>query len=248
MPWGWLDLALFVAVALCAAFLASMFLAGVFAAFHVSMAQIQNSPNEKNFFAVLNQILLSFALLGYLAVHIRTRYGLPFWRTIGWRPLEAGAIPRFFAYFGFIAGGTMLSFLIQIASNALATNAKLPIETFFQDRRTALLLMMTGILLAPIVEETIFRGYIYPVLARSFGVGASVIATGTLFGALHAWQLWGGWWQIALLIVVGIVFTYVRAVSRTVVASYLLHVSYNSVLSIMFVVASHGLRSLPAGS
>jgi membrane protease YdiL (CAAX protease family) len=248
VPWGWLDLLYFVAVALAAAFLVSMFLAGVFAAFHVSTEQIWNSPNEKDFFAVLNQIFLSFALLGYLAVHLRTRYRLPFWRTIGWRPLETLTIPRGLAYCGFIAAGVVLSFTIQAASNALATNAKLPIETFFQDRRTAILLMLSSILLAPVVEETIFRGYLYPVIARRFGMAASVIATGTLFGALHAAQLWGGWGQIALLIFVGIVFTYARAVSRTVVASYLLHVSYNSVLSILFVITSHGLRTLPAGS
>jgi membrane protease YdiL (CAAX protease family) len=246
VPWSWIDFLRFVAVALAAAFLASMFLAGGFALFHVSVAQIRNSSSEKNLFAILNQILLSLALLGFLAVHIRRQFGLPFWRTIGWRPLETGAIPPVVAYFGFVAGGIMLSVVTQIASNAFATNAKLPIEAFFDDRRAALLLMLSSILLAPVVEETIFRGYLYPLLARSFGVAASVIITGTLFGALHAPQLWGGWAQIALLIGVGIVFTYVRAVTRTVVASYLLHVSYNSVLSIMFVVASHGLRSLPA--
>jgi uncharacterized protein len=246
VPWSWLDFLIFVAIALGAAFFVSMFLAGAFALFHVSVAQIRNSPSEKDLFAILNQILLSLALLGYLAVHIRRQFGLPFWRTIGWRPLEAGVIPPVVAYFGFVAGGFMLSVVIQIASSAFATNAKLPIEAFFDDRRAALLLMLSSILLAPVVEETIFRGYLYPLLARSFGVAASVIITGTLFGALHAPQLWGGWAQIALLIAVGIVFTYVRAVTRTVVASYLLHVSYNSVLSIMFVVASHGLRSLPA--
>jgi len=248
VPWGWVDLAILVPIVLSAAFLASMALAGMFAGFHVSAAQIRNSPAEKDLFAVLNQILLSFALLGYLAAQMRMQYGMPFWRTIGWRPLEAGAIPRFFAYLGFIAGGIVLSFTIQLASSAFAANSKLPIETFFQDRRTAILLMMTSILIAPIVEETIFRGYIYPVVARSFGVTTSVIATGVLFGALHAWQLWGGWWQIALLIIVGVIFTYVRAVSRTVVASYLLHVSYNFLLSFMFLVASHGLRTLPANS
>ena len=40
-------------------------------------------------------------------------------------------------------------------------------------------------------------------------------------------QLWGGWWQIALLVMVGIVFTIARAATRTVVASYILHLSYN---------------------
>ena len=100
---------------------------------------------------------------------------------------------------------------------------------------------------APLVEETIFRGYIYPGLARSWGIPASVIVTGTLFGLMHAPQLWGGWLQIALLILVGIAFTYARAATRTVVTSYLLHVSYNSFLFLTFLIGSHWLRPMHPG-
>ena len=107
-----------------------------------------------------------------------------------------------------------------------------------QNREAALALMAMSVLLAPIVEETIFRGYLYPVAARSFGIPAGIIVTGTIFGLLHAEQLWGGWAQISLLVVVGIVFTWVRAAKRTVLASYLLHVSYN------FLIVITGLRSL----
>jgi hypothetical protein len=122
---------------------------------------------------------------------------------------------------------------------------QIPIEQFFQDRRSALLLMSMAVLLAPVLEETIFRGYIYPVIARSFGVNTSIVVTGTLFGLLHASQLWGAWAQIAMLVVVGIVFTYARARTRTVVASYILHVSYNSCLFLGFLLASHGFRHFP---
>ena len=52
-----------------------------------------------------------------------------------------------------------------------------------------------------------------------------------LFGLLHAPQLWGGWVQIVSLVLVGIILTYVRAVTRTVLASYLLHLSYNFFVS-----------------
>ena len=164
---------------------------------------------------------------------------------MGWRPLETGKAPRGIAYLGFIGGGFLLSLLIQLASATVEPKGKLPIEAFFQDRRTALFLMLMSVLLAPVFEETIFRGYLYPVVARSFGVGAGIMATGTLFGLLHAEQLWGGWVQIGLLVVVGIFFTWVRAITKTVVASYLLHLSYNSFLFFAFLVTSHGLRSLP---
>ena len=108
-----------------------------------------------------------------------------------------------------------------------------------------MLILLLAVLLAPFVEETIFRGYIFPVVARSFGRGVGVVATGILFGLLHAAQLWGGWTEIGLLIFVGIVFTYARAVEATVLASYLLHVSYNFAVSLAFLIGSHWLRVLP---
>lgn len=246
-PWNWVDLLLLVLIAFAGMFLISIFLVGGFAAFGLTPTVLQKSASDKSLFLILNQTLLSLGLLVYLAAQMRFRFQSPFWRTIGWRPLGTGTIPRRIVYLTLILGGFALSLLIQIASAALQNKTKMPIETFFQDRRSAFLLMLMGVLVAPLVEETIFRGYIYPVVARSFGIRAGVVITGTMFGLLHAPQLWGGWGQIALLIVVGIIFTAARAISRTVVASYLLHVSYNSFLFIAFLVASHGLRHLPVG-
>ena len=246
-PWSWLDLLLLIAVTLLGTFLISIVLVGIFAAFGMTPTSLQNSSTNKSLFLIINQALLSLGLLAYLATQIRVRFQAPFWRTIGWRQLQTGTIPRRIVYLSLVLGGFSLSLLVQLASAALQTKAKLPIQEYFQDPRSALLLMLMSILLAPLVEETIFRGYLYPVLARSFGVGAGVVITGTLFGLLHAPQLWGGWGQISLLIGVGIIFTAARAISRTVVASYILHVSYNSFLFIAFLVASHGLRHFPVG-
>ncbi len=79
-------------------------------------------------------------------------------------------------------------------------------------RASALCLFgVLGVLVAPLVEETIFRGFLYPVIARRLGIAAGIAITGTLFGLMHAAQLWGGWGQIALLIFVGVVLTWVRA-------------------------------------
>ena len=247
VPWGWLELLLFVAVALLGTFLVSIVLVGIFAAFGLTPGLLQNSAIDKSFFLIVNQAVISLGLLVYLATQVRVRFRSPFWRTIGWRALQTGAMPRRVAYLGLILGGFGVSLLAQLASSAVQTKVKLPIQEYFQDPHSALLLMLMSVLLAPLVEETIFRGYIYPVIARTAGVGASVVITGTLFGLLHAPQLWGGWGQILLLVGVGIIFTAARAISRTVVASYLLHLSYNSFLFIAFLVASHGLREFPVG-
>ena len=246
VPWGWMDLLFLVAVAISGTFVVSLLLIKGFAIACVSFRQVQDVAGDRNLFLILNQAVLSVVLLAYLATQMRHSFRKPFWRTVGWRNLETGHTPRTAAYLGLIFSGCLLAILVTLSSSAFKNNAKMPIEQFFQDRRSALLLMSLGVLLAPVLEETIFRGYIYPVVARSFGVNASVLITGTLFGLLHASQLWGGWAQIALLVVVGIVFTLARARTHTVVASYLLHVSYNSFLFLGFLVASHGFRHFPA--
>jgi membrane protease YdiL (CAAX protease family) len=243
VPWGWGNLLLFVLMY----FIIGFVLVLGFAAWGVKPADIQKFSADKGPSLILSQVILSLAMLGYLAAEMRYHFGLPFWRTIGWHPLETGGRPRAYAYVRYVLGGFLFSLVIQLASASVHPKTKLPIEDLFQDRPTAILLMLMAVTIAPVFEETIFRGYIYPVIARSFGVGTSIVVTGTLFGMLHAPQLWGGWGQIALLIAVGIFFTYVRAKTRTVVASYLLHVGYNTLPLLAYLIASHGLHRSPGG-
>jgi len=243
VPWGWGNLLLFVLMYFIIGFLVVI----GFAAFGLKPANLQKLSAKNGVALVLSQVLLSLAMLGYLAAEMRHHFGLPFWRALGWGPLETGGRPRGYVYARYVLGGFLFSVLIQLASGAVGTKVKLPIENLFQDRPTAILLMLMAVTIAPLFEETVFRGYIYPVMARSLGVGTSIVVTGTLFGMLHAPQLWGGWGQIALLIVVGIFFTYVRAKTRTVVASYLLHVGYNTLPLLAYLVASRGFQRLPGG-
>ncbi len=248
IPWGWLDLLLFALVAIALTIIIATIVLMGFLAFGVKLSELRASVSKQGLFAIINQVLLFLALIGYLTAQIRVRFRAPFWSTIGWRPLETGTIPRGLTYVGYVFGGFLLAAAVQIVSAAAGTKAKLPIERLFEDRLTALLILLMAVLLAPLVEETIFRGFIYPVVARSFGRGVGIVATGTLFGLLHASQLWGGWTQIALLVFVGIVLTYVRAAKGTVLASYLIHLSYNFCVSLAFLIASHGLRMIPPGS
>lgn len=247
VPWGWLDLLLFVVLAVAGTFLFSILLAIGFMLFGVPLSRLQKPGSAEGLFVVISQGILFFILLGYLFLQARVRFHSPFWRTLGWRPLQTHRVRGPWAYLGLILSGLSLALLVQVASAIFGTKTQLPMEQLFQDRRTAMLLVLMAVLLAPVVEETIFRGYLYPLIARTFGITTGITATGILFGLLHAPQLWGGWVQIGLLILVGIVFTYVRAVTRTVLGSYLLHVSYNSFISVAFLIGTHGLRVLHPG-
>lgn len=245
VPWDWVDLLLFVAITVGGAMVCSMLLSAAFEAFGVSAALLDHPSTDRVFFRICTEVLLYLILLLYLTAQMRMRSQSRFWRTIGWKPLETGPAPRALGYLGFIFGGFVLERLVTLSSDAFLPKKPLPIQAVFQGRSSTAAFMLVAVLIAPVVEETIFRGYVYPVVARSYGVLASVLFTGAVFGLLHAQQLWGGWWQIALLVMVGIIFTYARAVTGTVTSSYLLHVSYNSFQVIGFLIVSHGLHRLP---
>ncbi|MDE3137836.1 MAG: CPBP family intramembrane metalloprotease [Acidobacteriota bacterium] len=245
-PWGWRQLLLFVIVALASLILLTNVMA------YGAMLWLKIKPGDLKTFLMTNATVLSLrtalwyaTMIAYLFVMIRLNRNLPFWRTIGWRDWRSKTMPRAALYALCAVGGMALAVVVEAGSIAFRTRAKLPIEALFHNRAGVLWLMAVGILLAPAVEETIFRGYLYPVLARTLGVEGGILATGFLFGLMHAPQVWGGWGQIGLLVLVGIVLTYARARTGTVLTSWLLHLGYNTFLFAGFVISTGGLRHLP---
>ncbi|HEY4739640.1 MAG TPA: type II CAAX endopeptidase family protein [Candidatus Acidoferrales bacterium] len=243
--WGWLDIFVFVLVSIAAYFISAIVLIIAFMAKGTNVQQLQHSPRALALFFILNTVMASLVQLGFLYLRTRVLSGEPFWRGLGWWSFDSLKLDprRVVAYC--VLTGIVLSALVDEMSNYVGHKGQLPIEVYFQDRRSVFLLMVLAITLAPLVEEMIFRGYIYPVVARSLGIPTGVILTGILFGLLHAPQLSGAWAQIGLLVVVGIVFTYIRAASRTVLASYITHLSYNGYIFISTMIQTHGLRNLP---
>ena len=104
-----------------------------------------------------------------------------------------------------------------------------------------------AVFVAPLVEETLFRGYLYPLFARSFGVAPAIVVTGVLFGLMHGAQLGWTWGLVATLTLVGIVFTLVRARTGTVFASFLMHLGYNLLISLATGLSTHWFTKMPTG-
>jgi membrane protease YdiL (CAAX protease family) len=122
-----------------------------------------------------------------------------------------------------------------------------PIEELFKFKQTAMLFVVMAVLVAPFAEETIFRGYLYPMFARWFGVAPSIILTGVLFGLMHGPQLGGAKSLIAVMSLVGICLTLIRARTGSVFASYLMHLGYNSLIGVSLILATHGFTKMPTG-
>jgi len=102
-----------------------------------------------------------------------------------------------------------------------------------------------GVLVAPLVEEILFRGLLFPALARRSGAVVALVASSMLFGALHASQLAGAWAQVALIIAVGALLTLVRWWWHSLAASWLVHAGYNAALFGALAVQTHGFSQFP---
>ena len=187
-----------------------------------------------------------------------------FWKSLGWRKIEPHVVtlPKNPLVY-FFAGG-VLSLLVALATSVVHAPEDTPIEQVFHHRKTAILFLSVAVLIAPLVEETIFRGYLYPLFVRIIsavlrwrgvedatalhgGIFCSILLTGILFGLMHGPQLGGAKSLIAVLIVVGIIFTIVRARTGSTLASFMMHLGYNSLISIFALIGTHGFTKMPPG-
>jgi membrane protease YdiL (CAAX protease family) len=230
VPWGWLEVALFAILGVIGSVVITWGMAQIAVRFLGANSNEvfgETITTAKSVVVLLSQAMLDgFAIL-YLYLMLAARTAAPFWPSIGWREMRPGSGKIRDSAMLFLACGAALALVISFAGGFLNSKTTLPIEELLKARVSILLFGILGVLVAPLVEETIFRGFLYPVIARRLGVAAGVAVTGTLFGLMHAAQLWGGWGQIALLILVGVVLTWVRARTGTVAASYFVHLGYN---------------------
>ena len=245
-PWDTVDLIVLFVFCLGMLYLLTNVLAAVAVIrFRVPPTQIARFSTTNAGFVVIRQAIWFGCILLFLYAVIRRRTTAPFWRTIGWRGIRLGESGGALVILLMLLSGVLLAIGADLAAQFYNTEKVLPIEALFSTRRGVEYLMALGLLVAPLAEETVFRGYVYPVLARKFGILLGVLLTGILFGLIHAPQLWGGWGQIATLVTVGVVLTAARAATHSVFASYLVHLGYNSFLFAGFFIPPEAMRHLP---
>jgi membrane protease YdiL (CAAX protease family) len=200
--------------------------------------------NKPQFLFGSNLIWYALIFL-FLYVTLSVLRDLSFWNTLGWRPLKANQEGHKPSGWLFFLCGCGLALFVAVASVKIHTNDNMPIQELFKNRQSALLLMSMAVMVAPLVEETVFRGYLYPLFAKSFGIAPGVVLTGILFGVMHGSQLGWSWGIVGLLILVGMIFTFARAYTGTVLASFLLHLGYNSAIAITTILSTRGFTRLP---
>ena len=97
-----------------------------------------------------------------------------------------------------------------------------------EDKRAIYLTMAIGVVVAPVAEETIFRGFIYGVLKRYMGTSAAALINAGLFAAVHlnASSLVG-------LFVLALAFTLAYEATGCLLVNICMHATFNLVNFIM---------------
>jgi membrane protease YdiL (CAAX protease family) len=93
---------------------------------------------------------------------------------------------------------------------------------------TALLAVLT----APLVEEVVYRGVLYPGIARRAGWVTGVVVTTLLFALVHVPQYWGSWAAISTIVMLSFLLTMLRAATGSVLPSFATHLVYNGIQAI----------------
>jgi membrane protease YdiL (CAAX protease family) len=170
---------------------------------------------------VLAQCLLYVLLIGALLMIIRTRYGQPFWRAMGFGRVN----PYWFTY---LVAGMFLAVVIGLLGLLLrAKEIPLPFQDMLRSRSAVLSLGILVCVLGPFCEELVFRGFLLPLFMRSLGVVAGIFVAGVLFGALHGPEYQWAWQQLVLISTVGIVFGWARYRTGSNIPAVLMHAGFN---------------------
>ena len=144
---------------------------------------------------------------------------------------------------GFVFGGAILYFALIAIAQVLPIPKHLPIDRFFGNALEAAIMSIFAVSFAPLMEELFFRGFLYPVLARRTGMVISILLTSAAFAVLHGAQLKYSW-AVLIIFLVGVALTTVRALTKSVAASFLVHVGYNGTLSLLMFIVTGGFRHL----
>jgi hypothetical protein len=204
---------------------------------HVGQAAIQPDAIKSD------KMLIFYSVIGIVPAHLVTLYlaylvvteggRRPFWKTIRWEwPRETTPTTVI-----------LLSILIAVMLYGLAwgvtnlyggekTDLDLLIESSMYTRvATAFIAFAT----APLVEEVIYRGVIYPAVEKVLGMGFAITVVSLLFAGVHVFQYRSNISVIVVITVLSITLTVARAVTGRLLPSFIIHLIFNGVQSVLIV-------------
>jgi uncharacterized protein len=152
------------------------------------------------------------------------------WSDIGWRPGQGQVLWRE-ALIGIVPGAVLAVLYLTVLSPSMTWLQRnvgdyVPAGELTGALGAALVpFFLANVVLAPFVEESLYRGYTLDRLQQRYGLPLAIVVSCAFFGLLH-WA--GGLWYILLTgVVAGGLFAGLRVWRRTLVAPFAAHLVLN---------------------
>jgi len=124
------------------------------------------------------------------------------------------------------------AYLVTSLYGGSKTDLDLLIESSMYTRvATAIVALAT----APLVEEVIYRGVLYPAVEKATGMGIAIAVVSLLFAGVHVLQYKNNISVIIMITMLSIVLTVARAVTGTMLPSFIIHLVFNGIQSVIIV-------------
>jgi membrane protease YdiL (CAAX protease family) len=192
-----------------------------------------------------DKTLIFFSVIGILPTHVLTFVVTwmfisnggrrPFWKPIGFewpaniRPVIGGLLSVLVAIILLL-----VAWLVTKFWGGNKTQLDLLIESSLATRfATAFVAVAT----APLVEELIYRGVVYPAIEKAAGVGVAVVAVSLLFAGVHVFQYMNNIAVITVITLLSFTLTIARAVTGKLMPSFVIHLVFNGIQSILLVLS-----------
>jgi len=177
--------------------------------------------------------LIFYSILGVVPAHVLTflviwflvsnRGRRPFWQTLGWSFPESFGLWKTIALAVLLLGaGVLFTQFLGGKETALDQIINSSVKARFA---TAFLAFAT----APLVEELIFRGVLYPALQRAIGMIGAVAIVTVLFAGIHVFQYYENLAVVAVITLLSLTLTLLRAYTRRLLPSFVLHLVFNGI-------------------
>lgn len=161
-------------------------------------------------------------LFAMLLALFRIEYDRPLWRSLAW-------VTPHLPFFSVVTSGVGLAMAVLLLGALIRTpHTENPLTELLKNPTSLILVAIFGSIVAPVCEELVFRGFVQPLLVRSWGAVAGILATALPFGLLHFQEYGNSWRHVLLITLSGVAFGWMRQATGSTKAAAGMHASYNA--------------------
>lgn len=187
-----------------------------------------------------NPTAIAVSLLSTLPAHLITlaaawllitRAGKhPFWQSLGWTWRGGFGMRNCILI-------TLALLTLHVVMHLFIEHSENELEKMIKSSRAAVFIVAGfAVLTAPLVEEVLYRGVLFPAFKRKYGTAAAVVIVTVLFSIIHVPQYFPSYGVIASLGLLSLTLTLVRARTGSLLPCFFIHTLFNGIQAFLMII------------